>query len=34
MYCIPLDSQLYTLSIDIIFNDKINKMVAVKICRE
>ena len=33
MYCIPLDSQLKTLSID-IFNDKINKMVGVKICRE
>ena len=31
MYCIPLDSQLYTLSID-IFNDMINKMVEVEIC--
>ena len=31
MYCIPLDSQLQTLSID-ISNDKINKMVAVEIC--
>ena len=29
MYCIPLDSQLYTLSID-IFNDKINKWLLLK----
>ena len=31
MYCITLDNQLQTLSID-IFNDKINKMVAIEIC--
>ena len=31
MYCTSLDSQLKTLSID-IFNDKINKMVAVELC--
>ena len=30
MYCIPIDSQLLTLSID-IFNDKINKMVSAEI---